>query len=427
MQAAPSSLHNASPARRPACDHQLRPGARGTYIVQFAGPVEDAWKVAVTAAGGELLEYIPDFAFKVRMTPAQALVVRRLAQVRWVGFFHPAYKLSPRLRRGGQRLYTIRLERGTDEGAAADAVAAAGGSVASREGGLLTVSADESRIEALAQILDVAWIEDYQIREKHNEYAGQIIGAPTAWATGVGYDGSTQTVAVADTGLGGGTAATAHSDLPASRITNISNWPGDAGGCSSHHQRWRQGRGQRPRHARFGIRPRRWNASGKGKGPGSRGTPRLSGGRGTGRRSQASAKPCTGPRTPTISPASRLTSALSFSARRRSPRPLQLLGQREHRCLHHRQPEPRRLCPEPPGRHRHLFRRQRRGGRGREWRSRLALACHPSKHEKNVLTVGASENDRASDWALRHLPRLHDVWARGAKNGIFTYGSALAG
>jgi hypothetical protein len=52
------------------------------------------------------------------------------------------------------------------------------------------------------------------------------MGAPTAWATGVGYDGSTQTVAVADTGLGEGTPATAHADIPTGRITAIANWPG---------------------------------------------------------------------------------------------------------------------------------------------------------------------------------------------------------
>ena len=44
----------------------------GYFIVQFRGPVQPAWKEQVTAVGGELLDYIPDFAFKVRMTNAQA-------------------------------------------------------------------------------------------------------------------------------------------------------------------------------------------------------------------------------------------------------------------------------------------------------------------------------------------------------------------
>lgn len=41
-----------------------------------------------------------------------------------------------------------------------------------------------------------------------------------------GDDGTDQIVAVADTGLGGGTAASAHRDLPASRIAAIYNWVG---------------------------------------------------------------------------------------------------------------------------------------------------------------------------------------------------------
>src|SRR5262245_31039521 len=42
-------------------------GQRGYFIVQFAGPVMEAWKAQVAAAGAELIDYVPDFAFKVRM------------------------------------------------------------------------------------------------------------------------------------------------------------------------------------------------------------------------------------------------------------------------------------------------------------------------------------------------------------------------
>src|SRR4026207_2414194 len=43
-------------------------GQRGYFIVQFAGPVMEAWKAQAAAAGAELLDYVPDFAFKVRMS-----------------------------------------------------------------------------------------------------------------------------------------------------------------------------------------------------------------------------------------------------------------------------------------------------------------------------------------------------------------------
>ncbi len=50
-------------------------------------------------------------------------------------------------------------------------------------------------------------------------------------ANASGYDGSTQIVAVADTGLGGGTAATAHPDIPSARVADIYNWVGVTDSC----------------------------------------------------------------------------------------------------------------------------------------------------------------------------------------------------
>jgi hypothetical protein len=106
-------------------------GERGYYIVQFAAPVEQAWKDQVGATGAELLDYIPDFAFKVRMNPAQARRVEQLGNVAWVGVFHPAYKLNPNLNRNGAHLYAVRIERGADAGQAAARSAASSTSQAS--------------------------------------------------------------------------------------------------------------------------------------------------------------------------------------------------------------------------------------------------------------------------------------------------------
>lgn len=203
---------------------------RGYYIVQFAGPVQENWKQAVTSAGGELLEYIPDFAFKVRMNPGQARQVENLDQVAWVGVYQPGYKLAPNLERDGANLYRVRVERGANAGLTQAAIAQTGAQVLARSDNLLLVGADSAQVNAVANVVDVAWIENFAVYEKHNEYgAGVILGANTANANG--YDGSTQTVAVADTGLGDGTAQGAHPDIPASRVVSIYNWPGAASGC----------------------------------------------------------------------------------------------------------------------------------------------------------------------------------------------------
>ena len=200
------------------------------YIVQFAGPVQAEWKQRLADMGAEVLEYIPDFAFKVRMNPGLAQRASRLDFVSYVGYFEPAYKLSPGLARSGPNLYSLRIERGAAAQAAVEAINAAGAQVVSREGDALIVAADAAQLEALANVLDVAWIENFQMPETHNEYGGgQIIGASAANANG--YDGSTQTIAIADTGLGGGTAATAHADLAAGRIAAIYNRPGENNTC----------------------------------------------------------------------------------------------------------------------------------------------------------------------------------------------------
>ncbi|HEU5101011.1 MAG TPA: S8 family serine peptidase [Roseiflexaceae bacterium] len=210
-----------------------RAGRAGYYLVQFRGPVEESWKKEALAQGAELLEYLPDFAFKARMTPAVARQLAASANVAWVGLFEPDYKLSPALKRTGTQLYKLRIERGADLAQANAALAQSGAVTVAAENDLLVVAADAAQLSALAAVPDVAWIENFAFQEKHNEYGGgTIIGANTANTNG--YDGSTQINAVADTGIGGGTAATAHRDIPAGRIVAIQNFPGaSSGSCYS--------------------------------------------------------------------------------------------------------------------------------------------------------------------------------------------------
>ena len=200
---------------------------RGYYLVQFRGPVEQAWKDELAGIGADILDYVPDFAFKVRMNPAQARRAEQLGSVQWVGIFQPAYKVSPDLQTdaANPRLYKVLVERGSNAGLTRAAITVSGAEVVLNDGEALLVLANASQVVAIANVLDVAWIENHLFQEPHNEFgAGGIMGAGIANASG--YDGSTQIVAVADTGLGGGTAATAHADIPSSRISGIFNWPG---------------------------------------------------------------------------------------------------------------------------------------------------------------------------------------------------------
>lgn len=205
------------------------PGRSGYYIIQFSGPVQEAWKSQIEAAGGVIVDYIPDYAFKVRLNAAQLQQVSKISNVVWTGIFQPAYKISPNLNRSGIRLYKLRVEADGSVNAAANAVAAAGARVIRQDGRFLVVAADPSQIDSLANITDVAWIENFVLYEKHNEYgAGVILGANVANANG--YDGSSQIAAVADTGLGNGSGAP-NAGLPNARVT-IQDFPAaSASGC----------------------------------------------------------------------------------------------------------------------------------------------------------------------------------------------------
>ena len=195
-----------------------------TYIVQLTGPVLESWKTALTEAGADIQEYVPRFAYRVRMTPDAAARVRRLQFVSSVSAIRREDKLAPQLRRNGAMPYIVRLERGAVPAEVESALRLAGVQVL-RRGSQLMIVADSTLIDRLADIDGIATIENFAPRIKHNEYGGGVIMG-SALANASGYDGSTQTIGIADTGLGWGNAANAHADIPASRISSIFNWPG---------------------------------------------------------------------------------------------------------------------------------------------------------------------------------------------------------
>ena len=71
-------------------------------LLQFVGPIQDAWLAALRTAGLTPLQYYPSNAFLVWGTAAQTQTLAAQPFVRWQGAFHPAYKLNADLaaRRG---------------------------------------------------------------------------------------------------------------------------------------------------------------------------------------------------------------------------------------------------------------------------------------------------------------------------------------
>jgi hypothetical protein len=74
---------------------------RGLYIVQFVGPIKDEWLKSLDAAGARIAAYLGSNAYVVWAGAKEAAALTELrardSNVQFIGDYHPAYKLSPRL------------------------------------------------------------------------------------------------------------------------------------------------------------------------------------------------------------------------------------------------------------------------------------------------------------------------------------------
>lgn len=87
-----------APERVPA---RFRAGASNEiYIVQFTTQPLQEYLEAIEAAGGKPYIYLPNQAYIVQMDGAAKQAVQNLPYVRWVGAYHPHYRLDPRLSQG---------------------------------------------------------------------------------------------------------------------------------------------------------------------------------------------------------------------------------------------------------------------------------------------------------------------------------------
>ncbi|MBC7227431.1 MAG: S8 family serine peptidase [Thermoflexales bacterium] len=71
-----------------------RPGLR---LIQFPGPIQDAWYQAILDAGLEVVTYIPDYAYLVWGDGDAVTRLAGAAPLRWAGLYHPYYALHPDL------------------------------------------------------------------------------------------------------------------------------------------------------------------------------------------------------------------------------------------------------------------------------------------------------------------------------------------
>lgn len=180
------------------------------YLVQFAGPVEAVWVQQITALGGRVLGYIPDNTHIVRLNADAIANVRSLPGVRWVGPYQPAYKLAPDLALNAANAGATPLElmlvafADADPATITAALQRQGATVqesARYDWGLVfRLSAPATALAAISQQPAIAWVERYIEPQLANAEGRKLMGVEAVWQN-YGYFGNGQIIAISDSGL----------------------------------------------------------------------------------------------------------------------------------------------------------------------------------------------------------------------------------
>ncbi len=217
-----------------------------TYLLQFNGPVLRAWKEAVASMGVKLYGYVPDFAFIARMDPKTADAVLSLPFVRWVGSYHPAYRVQRSLHEAGVQSPEQNLELviqtlpDTDLDPLKDQVERLGGQVTgeaqNQVAGYLYLSLQANQLDAIATLDGVLWVEEYIEMRLLNDVASDEIIHSDDIQSNLGLYGKDQVIAMADSGLDTGDYKTLHPDF-VDRVLSAQCW-GRPGGASHECGEW---------------------------------------------------------------------------------------------------------------------------------------------------------------------------------------------
>jgi subtilisin-like proprotein convertase family protein len=234
-------------------------------VVQFIGPVKDAWLGRLEDTGARLVQYASQNAYVVH---ADGTEVDRLARlvgtdtaVRAVTPVAPGDKVDDALARSGPRTMAVQTVAG-DRGAAARRETASFGPEVRAESSVGDVQTQFVRIDGtdaatLAKDPGVVSITPWSPPRLLDERAAQIVagnvlenGAPSGpgyldWLAGEGFGPDTlgHTIDVTDQGLDNGANPPQHPDFyvngiasPPDRVSYAANWTGDpdARDCGGH-------------------------------------------------------------------------------------------------------------------------------------------------------------------------------------------------
>jgi hypothetical protein len=198
----------------------------GYYLVQFRGPILPQWKEALKETGAVIHDYVPGFAYVVRMDEATANRARTLDAVRWVGLYQPAFRLSTALddvitesSSGELARIVVRSFTGEPVYALTQQLESIGAKIHTKTndsggGTIFQLELPAASIPAVARLGSVAWVEPWVELRLFNEITrSPLIFDKDGVEARLGLYGAGQIVVVGDTGASTGDAATMHQDF----------------------------------------------------------------------------------------------------------------------------------------------------------------------------------------------------------------------
>lgn len=181
---------------------------RQSYLVYYDDADPSQTRRSILASGGQVVSYLPDHTFLVRMNAAGALTLALPGA--WVGAYQPAYKLSNRIatESTARQTVSVLLFPDADLTVALVAARAAGATVlASSDNGInkvMRLELTRAGVDALSLDSDVAWIEPFVGPHTDNASAQGIVQTGVLnnrrlWDLGIKGEG--QVVMTTDSGL----------------------------------------------------------------------------------------------------------------------------------------------------------------------------------------------------------------------------------
>jgi uncharacterized membrane protein len=151
----------------PEIDSDLKYDASsGYYLVQCFGPSMSSWVWDIQNLGGIILGYIPDFTYLVSMDSATSEKVSKLSFIRWVGIYHPTYKIQEGLLEKKNDLelnVVIFKDKKENYDLVKQELIKIGGTITREEpeSSIIGVKIESSKIGEIATISQVEWMDEY--------------------------------------------------------------------------------------------------------------------------------------------------------------------------------------------------------------------------------------------------------------------------